>query len=74
MPALVLHLNLPAEKMIGYYRGEVKTVRARATNGQMVQFPASALQRFILLEGIHGTFRIEFDENFKFLGLTPVSG
>lgn len=74
MPALVLHLNLPAEKMIGYYRGEVKTVRARATNGQTVQFPASALQKFILPDGIHGPFRIEFDENFKFVSLTPLAG
>jgi len=73
MAALILHLNIPAEKMIGYYRGEVKTVRARATNGQTIQFPASALQKFILPDGIRGRFRIEFDENFKFIGLTPLS-
>jgi hypothetical protein len=72
MAALILHLNIPAEKMIGYYRGEVKTVRARATNGQTIQFPASALQKFILPEGIRGPFRIEFDDNFKVVALTAI--
>ena len=59
---------------MGYYRGQVRSIRARATNGQTVQFPASALQKFILKDGVHGSFRIEFDEHYKFIGLEAVDG
>jgi hypothetical protein len=37
-----------------------------------VQFPASALQRLVTTDGIHGYFRIEFDQNYKFVGIEPV--
>ena len=74
MPALVIHLNFSSTQVMGYYRGQVRSIRARATNGQTVQFPASALQKFILKDGVHGSFRIEFDEHYKFIGLEAVDG
>jgi len=67
MPALTLQLSISADKMVGYYRGQIKTVMARATTGQTVQFPASALQKFILPDGVHGRFRLEFDDQHKFV-------
>ena len=69
MPDLTLHLEIPAAQMLRYYRGQARAVQARATTGQLVQFPASALQRYVSPDGIHGTFRIEFDANFKFVRL-----
>ena len=74
MPALVIHLNFSSTQVMGYYRGQVRSIRARATNGQTVQFPASALQKFILKDGVHGSFRIEFDEHYKFIALEAVDG
>ena len=73
MPALIIHLNFSSTQVMGYYRGQVRSIRARATNGQTVQFPASALQKFILKDGVHGHFRIEFDDQFKFIGLEAVT-
>ena len=72
MPALTIRLNFSSTQVMGYYRGEVRSIRARATNGQTVQFPASALQKFILKDGVHGSFRIEFDEHYKFIGLEAI--
>ena len=72
VPALDIELNFSSAQVLGYYRGQVRSIRARATNGQSVQFPASALQKFILQDGVHGRFRIEFDEQHKFLSLQPV--
>lgn len=72
MPDLILELHITADQMLGYYRGAVRTVVARATNGQTVQFPASVLQKHVTADGIHGRFRMEFDENHKFLRLEPV--
>lgn len=73
MPDLIFDLHISAEKMLGYYRGEVRNVFARATNGQTVQFPASVLQKHVGKDGIHGRFRMEFDENHKFVRLEPVN-
>jgi hypothetical protein len=72
MPALILDLSIPSHQLVAYYRGQIRTVRARAVTGQMVQFPVSALQKHILKEGVHGRFRIEFDEQHKFVALEPV--
>lgn len=55
--------------MLAYYRGDARAVRARATNGQSVQFPASVLQKHITEDGVHGRFRMEFDSNNKFVRL-----
>lgn len=73
MPSLVIDLSFSPGQVVGYYRGQVRTIRARASNGQTVQFPASALQKFILPDGVHGRFRIEFDEHYKFIGLEAVA-
>lgn len=69
MAALVIQLTISAEKVLGYYRGQIRTVMARATNGQTIQFPASALRKHIMPDGVNGLFRLEFDENQKFVGL-----
>lgn len=67
MPELVIELNIPADKLLAYYRGDARVVRARAANGQTVQFPVSVLQKHVLPDGIHGLFRMEFDANHKFV-------
>jgi hypothetical protein len=72
MPDLVIELHLSAGQLLQYYRGTARTVQARATTGQLVQFPAAVLQKHVTKEGIHGRFKIEFDENRKFVGLEPL--
>ncbi len=69
MPDLIIDLNISAEKMLAYYRGEVRLVRALATNGQTVQFPVSVLQKHVSADGIHGRYRMEFDAQNKFVRL-----
>jgi hypothetical protein len=73
MPELLIDLRFNSDQVLRYYRGEVLTVRARATNGQTIQFPASALQRFILQDGVRGRFRLVFDDNNKFVALEQVT-
>ena len=69
MPSLDLELHVSPDEMLDYYRGAARTVHAVAANGQTVNFPASALQRHITTEGIHGWFRLNFDEHHKFVRL-----
>lgn len=73
MPELIVALNLSPEKVAAYYRGEVRTVVARASNGQTVQFPMSVLHKSISADGIRGRFRLVFDDNHKFLRLEPAA-
>lgn len=72
MPALIVELDISASEMLAYYRGQARSVRARATTGQYVQFPASVLQRHITHQGVQGRFLIEFDANHKFIRLEPL--
>ncbi|ACB74419.1 DUF2835 domain-containing protein [Opitutus terrae] len=74
MPDLILELHLTPDQMLGYYRGAVRTIVARATNGQTVQFPASVLQRHVTADGVHGRFRMEFDASHKFVRLEQLPG
>jgi len=69
MPALILELHITAEHFLDYYRGTARTVHATAVNGQTVIFPASALQRHVTREGIHGWFALEFDDHPRFIRL-----
>lgn len=48
-----------------YYRGQAQAVRVVADSGQVVQFPALHIRRFIDQQGIHGRFQISFDANNK---------
>jgi hypothetical protein len=69
MPALLLELHVSPDDLLDYYRGVARTVHTTAANGQTVNFPASALQRHVTVDGVHGWFRLEFDENNKFVRL-----
>jgi hypothetical protein len=59
------HLNISADQYLDYYRGAVRNVVARSRNGQVVQFPASLLQRFVTEEGIQGDFLLVCDSQNK---------
>ena len=72
MPSLTIQLRVSADEMLKYYRGEAATVYATASNGRTVQFPASALRQHVTADGVHGEFRLEFDDNHKLVRLEQV--
>lgn len=67
---LTFKLKVNREEAMRYYRGEASTVIVRTDDGKALQFPASHVRRFITQHGIHGHFRIAFDQNNKLLSLT----
>lgn len=73
MPYLDLQIDISADEMLQYYRGQARVVHALADNGQSVNFPASALQRYVTAEGVHGRFRLVFDQQHKLLSLEPAT-
>jgi hypothetical protein len=46
---------------------------ATAIDGRVVRFPASILKNVVGHEGIQGTFKICFDANNKFDGITRLA-
>lgn len=62
------------ETYLRYYRGSAKNIIVKADDGRHVQFPASALQGFVLQDGIQGRFRLVFDASNKFQKLERFSG
>lgn len=71
MHELTLSVAISPDEFLRYYRG-VREVRAQATTGQWVRFPALRLRPFVTAGGVHGTFRLRFDDNGKFVDLSRV--
>lgn len=66
MQTVIVRLKISPERFQAYYQGEVDDLVTRATDGRMVQFPARVLRPFFSYQGIHGTFRITFDDHCRF--------
>lgn len=64
-----LSLYIPTEEFRRYYTRPGSNVIATADDGRRVVFPASALQRHLLHDGVNGRFRLIFDENYRFVAM-----
>lgn len=69
MKSYEFHLHLSSTQYLQYYRGTAKSVIARCTDGQTIQFPASLLQKFLAPGGINGKFVLTSEDNHKGLEL-----
>lgn len=63
---VVIDLNIPEDEYLRVYRGSARTVLAYSIDGRRVSFPANILQSYVTRTGIHGRFRIRFDEQGRF--------
>ena len=72
MPELEFTLHFTPDDVLRYYRGTARQVIATLDDGRTLQFPASALQKVVTENGVHGRFRLRFDANNKFIGLERV--
>ena len=62
----VVDVHIHEQELLKLYRGSAQTVQARSRDGRNVQFPAHILRPFVLADGVHGVFKITFDQHFKF--------
>jgi len=67
-------LSLSHQEYLKYYSGDVHSVQVRTFEGLRIQFPASALKKWVTHDGIHGQFSIQFDNNNKLIALTQLKG
>lgn len=69
MPSLVLDIALPADRLLAVYRGRANRVLLRSRDGTRVSLPVHHLRPFVTLEGVFGSFEMEFAEQGQLLGL-----
>lgn len=69
----VIDLAISSDEFIRLYQGTARAVVARARNGQSVQFPANALTRFVLHDGVHGSFRLVIDTRNKLQSIERIA-
>jgi len=54
-----MNLAIDAEEYRKLYAGQARDVVVRATSGQTLRFPASALRGFVGHDGVRGVFEIQ---------------
>lgn len=72
MQSMMFYLNISADQYQRYYKGTAKNVIVTTLDGKTLQFPVSALHKFIGHEGVKGKFRIQFDTNNKLQKLEKI--
>ncbi len=73
MKEIIVSLHISREDYLSFYQGQVQNVVATAQDGRIVRFPAAILKGMVGHEGIHGTFKISFNDVGKFDGITRLS-
>ena len=68
-----VQLAISAEEYLAYYQGSAQVVIARSDDNKVIQFPASAIRKFVTRDGVYGTFEIVFDENNKLIAVEPIA-
>lgn len=72
MPAVVVSLNIPREEYLRVYQGAARSVLAWDSLGRKISFPVNVLQPFVSHEGVQGKFRLEFDEQNRFVAIKRI--
>ncbi len=70
--SLIISLAISADDFVRLYQGSATDVIAKASTGETVRFPANILRPHVTREGVHGRFRLSFDEAGKFRSIERV--
>lgn len=66
-------IAVSAQDFLRYYKQEFDSVLVSTADGRTIQLPAGALQKFVDQSGIHGSFRVIYDDNHKLVRIERVS-
>ncbi len=72
MASVRIALDIPAERYVTHYAGNAHSVYTTAEGGLSVQFPATALRKFVTHDGVQGIFDLHFDRENKLTSITRV--
>ena len=66
---IAFSLSIDREQWLRFYAGHANVVRVLTDSGKVLQLPASALRPYIMRDGVHGHFEINFDRHYKLLSV-----
>jgi hypothetical protein len=66
---IAFSLSIDREQWLRFYAGHANIVRVIADSGKILQIPANSLRPFILQNGVHGRFEINYDQCYKLLSI-----
>nr|WP_251977657.1 DUF2835 family protein [Salinicola sp. S1-1-2] len=69
MPSVDIFLDLTPAQCRRYYHGEADAIDTHAVDGRRVRLPARALHRIVQRDGVHGRYRLHFDDRGSFLSI-----
>ncbi len=72
MKTVLINLSISAEEFLALYEGSAENVLCYSLDGRRVRFPAAILRRFVTHNGVHGVFRIAFDEHNRYQGIEKI--
>lgn len=70
--SMTFRLDIDADELMRFYRGETGEVVARADDGRTVRFAAVKLRPHVAAGGVRGRFRLRFDDDFRFVSLEKI--
>lgn len=73
MRSLLVDIRISRDEYLKVYQSYVRQVRAVARSGESVRFPISVLQPYLTHTGVQGSFRLSFDDQYKFIGIELLS-
>ncbi|MDH5191209.1 MAG: DUF2835 domain-containing protein [Gammaproteobacteria bacterium] len=73
MQEIRFRISIPTDEYIKYYQGAAKSVYTVSEDGRSIHFPANILQRFLMHDGIHGYFALQYDDNGKFSSIRRIA-
>ena len=68
-----IRLDLSTEEFRHYYAGAARAIQVRSLDGRVVRFPAEAMRAYVQHDGIHGQFRLVFDDDFKLIKCSRIN-
>lgn len=72
MQSVFAKINIDADEFERIYSGSAKDVVCRVSDGRRVRFPGHILKRFVTRQGIMGEFRIDFDDQMRFVKIEKI--
>ncbi len=72
MNQIIVDIRISPDQYIKQYRQPGCMVNTVSRDGRTVRFPADLLRRFLLHDGVNGSFKIQFNTDGKFKSIERI--
>ncbi|MDR9468662.1 DUF2835 family protein [Marinospirillum sp.] len=73
MPSVYVRLNMGVSECLEFYTSQAPNARTHTVDGRSIIFPRRLLRNMVDSNGIHGLFRITYNDQGQFVSIERVS-